>query len=423
MKKLITLLVIITSFSALSQRTCATMDILRQRMEADPEFALRHQEMMDFIYNPNNPQTLFRQTNAPNIVVTIPVVFHVLYKNATQNISDAQINSQLDALNRDFRKLNADFNTVVPAAFRPLGADMEIVFCKATRTPSGVASTGITRKSVASSFNFQNQYYTSTGEPAWDPTKYLNIWIGRFNNNQLLGFAYLPGTAPSIGEDGLCIGDQYFGTTGTASAPFNNGRTGVHEIGHYFGLLHPWGDDGVACGNPYVNQFTPSNDDRVADTPETDNPHYDCPNFPSNANTCTSSTNGAMFMNYMDYVNDACMAFFTAGQKTIMQNTLAGPRLSLLSSNGCASLGLNEVEAIKAIAVYPNPVSKYFMITSPQVSIDEVEIFNTVGQLVKTQKLTQTNSVINIEDLAAGTYYLRIYNEGQFLKSDKVIKN
>ena len=423
MKKLITLLVIITSFSALSQRTCATMDILRQRMEADPEFALRHQEMMDFIYNPNNPQTLFRQTNAPNIVVTIPVVFHVLYKNATQNISDAQINSQLDALNRDFRKLNADFNTVVPAAFRPLGADMEIVFCKATRTPSGVASTGITRKSVASSFNFQNQYYTSTGEPAWDPTKYLNIWIGRFNNNQLLGFAYLPGTAPSIGEDGLCIGDQYFGTTGTASAPFNNGRTGVHEIGHYFGLLHPWGDDGVACGNPYVNQFTPSNDDRVADTPETDNPHYDCPNFPSNANTCTSSTNGAMFMNYMDYVNDACMAFFTAGQKTIMQNTLAGPRLSLLSSNGCASLGLNEVEAIKAIAVYPNPVSKYFMITSPQVSIDEVEIFNTVGQLVKTQKLTQTNNVINIEDLAAGTYYLRIYNEGQFLKSDKVIKN
>jgi hypothetical protein len=95
----------------------------------------------------------------------------------------------------------------------------------------------------------------------------------------------------------------------------------------------------------------------------------------------------------------------------------------LLSSNGCASLGLNEVEAIRAIAVYPNPVSKYFMITSPQVSIDEVEIFNTVGQLVKTQKLTQTNNVINIEDLAAGTYYLRIYNEGQFLKSDKVIKN
>ena len=118
MKKLITLLLVITAFGAFSQRrTCTTMDKLHQRMAADPEFAARNQEMMDFIYSPNNPQTLFRNPDAPSIVVTIPVVFHVLYKNASQNISDAQINSQLDALNRDYRKLNADFNTVVPAAF------------------------------------------------------------------------------------------------------------------------------------------------------------------------------------------------------------------------------------------------------------------------------------------------------------------
>lgn len=415
MKKLITLLVVITSISAFSQRTCATMDKLHERMLADPSLESHHQEVMNHIQNPDNPQSLFRRPNAPAVVVTIPVVFHVLYKNATQNISDAQINSQLTVLNNDYRKLNADFNSVVPAAFRPLAADVEILFCKATRTPAGVASTGITRKSVSSGFVFEDSYYLAAGQPAWDPTKYLNIWIGRFTDNQLLGFAYLPSSAGQA-FDGLCIGDQFFGTTGTASAPFNKGRTATHEIGHYFGLEHPWGDDGSSCGSN-------ANSDGVADTPATDNPHYDCPTFPSNTNTCTSSTNGAMFMNYMDYVNDACMAFFTAGQKTIMQNTLAGPRLSLLSSNGCASLGLNEVEAIKAIAVYPNPVSKYFMITSPQVSIDEVEIFNSVGQLVKTQKLTQTNNIINIEDLAAGTYYLRIYNEGQFLKSDKVIKN
>lgn len=429
MKKLIPLLLVIVSFSAFSQqRTCATMDKLHQRIAADPEFAARHKEMMDFIYNPNNPQTLFRNPNAPSIVVTIPVVFHVLYKNATQNISDAQINSQLDALNRDYRKLNTDFNTVVPAAFRPLGADMEIVFCKATRTPAGVGSTGITRKSVSSSFYLSNDYYTSAGESAWDTTRYLNIWIGRFSGDDanVLGFANLPITEV-VGSnfDGLVIGDQYCGTVGTAAAPgnpFNLGRTAVHEIGHYFGLLHPWGDDGVACGHPYVNPLTPSNDDRVADTPETDNMHFNCPTFPTNANTCTTTANGAMFMNYMDYVDDACMAMFSNGQKTIVQNTLAGPRLSLLSSNGCASLGLNEVAAIKAIAVYPNPVSKYFMITSPQVEIDEVEIFNAMGQLVKTQKLSQTNNVISIEDLATGTYYLRIYNQGQFLKSDKVIK-
>lgn len=116
------------------------------------------------------------------------------------------------------------------------------------------------------------------------------------------------------------------------------------------------------------------------------------------------------------------MGLFTTGQKTILKNTLAGPRLSLLTSNVCDTLGLNEVESIKAIAVYPNPESQYFMITSPQFKIDELEVYNALGQLVKTQKLTQTNNNINIEELAPGSYYLRIYNEGKFLKSEKIIK-
>jgi hypothetical protein len=415
MKKILTLLILLCSVAVFSQRTCDTNRKLAELKNTVPGFAEHHLDVMEYIQNPNNEQAnVLRGPNSPAVVVTIPVVFHVLYKNATQNISDAQINSQLAVLNNDYRKLNADFNSVVPAAFRPLGADMEIAFCKATRTPTGATTTGITRKSVGSNFVFEDSYYQAAGELAWDTTKYLNVWIGRFSDPQILGFAYLPSAAGSA-FDGLCIGDQFFGTTGTASAPFNKGRTGTHEIGHYFGLEHPWGDDFSNCGSS-------ANSDGVADTPATDNPHYDCPSFPTNVNTCTSSANGAMFMNFMDYVDDACMAFFTAGQKTIMQNTLAGPRLSLLSSNGCGALGLNEVEAIRAIAVYPNPVSKYFMITSPQIPIDEVEIFNTMGQFVKTQKLSLANNVINIEELASGTYYLRIYNEGQFLKSDKVIK-
>ncbi len=242
----------------------------------------------------------------------------------------------------------------------------------------------------------------------------MNIWIGRFNNSQLLGFAYLP-SAAGLAYDGLCIGDQFFGNVGTATAPFNKGRTATHEIGHYFGLLHPWGDDNAACG-------TTANSDGVADTPETDSPYSGCPTYPTNTNACTITATGSMFMNYMDYVNDACMAFFTTGQKTIMRNTLNGPRISLLTSNGCGSLGLNETEAISAIAVYPNPVSNYFMITSPFTSVDFVEVYNLNGQLVKSQKLENTNNKVVIDDFEAGIYYLRIYNQGDFLKSDKIIK-
>lgn len=411
MKKIITLLVILLSFSVFSQRTCATNDKLQELIRTVPGYAAHHQEVMNYIQNPNNPQALLRRQANATTVVTIPVVFHILYKNANQNVSDAQIQSQLDVLNKDYRKLNTDYSTVVPSAFQTFGGDMEIVFCKATKTPSGATTTGITRKSVATTFSFDNDYYTTVGELAWDTTKYLNIWVGSFTDTTLLGFAYLP-TSAGMSNDGLCISYKAFGTMGTAVSPFNKGRTGTHEIGHYFGLLHPWADGVDSCGAG----------DGVDDTPATTASYSGCPTFPSNSKACTTTTNGSMFMNYMDYVNDACMAFFTEGQKAVMRNTLSGPRLSLLSSNGCSTLGLNEFEAIKAIAVYPNPVSQYFMITSPQVQIDEVELFNAVGQLIKTQKLTQTNNIINIEELASGTYYLRIYNEGNFLKSDKIIK-
>jgi hypothetical protein len=410
MKKIIFIALIINSVTIFSQRTCGTNEKMNALKANDPTFATYHQETMDYLRNPSTALV----NKSPNAVVTIPVVFHVLYKTSIQNISDAQINSQLAILNSDFRKLNTDFSTVVPAAFQSFGADAEIVFCKATRTPAGVASTGIERKSVTSTFVFENSYYTTSGLTAWDPTKYLNIWIGRFSNSQLLGFAYLP-SAAGLAYDGLCIGDQFFGNVGTATAPFNKGRTATHEIGHYFGLEHPWGDDNTACG-------TTGNSDGVADTPATDNPYSGCPTYPSNTNACTTTATGSMFMNYMDYVNDACMAFFTTGQKTIMRNTLDGPRLSLLTSNGCASLGLNEIQAVQAIAVYPNPVSNYFMITSPFTSVDFVEVYNLNGQLVKSQKLENSNNKVVIDEFESGIYYLRIYNQGSFLKSDKIIK-
>lgn len=408
-KTFISLMILLSAYINAQQRSCGTTQKLQELIANDPSFAQHHAETMDYL---RNPQVQAANRQQPNVVYTIPVVVHVLYKNATQNISDAQIASQIAILNADYRKTNSDFNTVVPTAFRSLGADFELAFCMATRKPDGTATTGIERKSVSTSFVFEEEYYTSTGLPVWDPTKYLNIWVGRFTDNTLLGFAYPPtivGTPWAI-KDGLCIGDQFFGSTGTALAPYNKGRTATHEIGHYFGLDHPWGDG--SC----------SGDDGVADTPATSEPYYDCVTFPNNDFTCTTTTNGAMFMNYMDYVPDACMAFFTTGQKAIATATMNGPRASLKTSNGCQSLSVTEQEAINAIAVYPNPVSQFFMITSPQINVDFVEIFNTSGQLVKTQKLDEINNKIQVGELQTGIYYLRIYNEGKLLKSDKLVK-
>ncbi len=416
MKK-ITFLLLLAVSNLFAQRTCHTNEKMNEILNSDPAKRAHYEEIKSFIRNTNS-DNLFRTngTQSTNVVITIPVVFHILYKNTAQNISDAQILSQLDVLNKDYRKLNTDFNTVVPAVFQGISADMEIVFCKATKTPAGATTTGIVRKSIASSAAFGDIYYTSTGDPGWDPTKYLNIWVGILDgdDNGVLGWAYLPDQAGQP-WDGFVCDYRSFGTTGTAAAPYNKGRTCTHEIGHYLGLDHPWGEDESVCN-------TPANSDGVADTPATNNPYYGCSTFPANANACTATTNGSLFMNYMDYADDACMAMFTNGQKTIVQNTMSGPRASLLTSatTACSTLSVDDMQAISAITIYPNPVSSEFFIASPFKTIDEVEIFNQSGQLVKTAKLSDSNKVL-VDGLASGIYYLRIYNQHEFVKSDKLV--
>jgi hypothetical protein len=420
MKK-ITFLFLLATSTIFAQRTCLTHQKMDEVLNTAEKKA-HHDDVMSFIRNASQ-ENLFRinsenGTQSTNVVVTIPVVFHVLYKNASQNISDAQILSQLDVLNKDYRKLNTDFSSVVPPAFQGISADMEIVFCKATKTPAGAATTGIIRKSIPQNAAFGTIYYQNAGDPAWNPSKYLNIWIGILDGDDdgILGWAFLPDQAGQA-WDGFVCDYRYFGTTGTATAPYNKGRTCTHEIGHYLGLDHPWGDDNSLCG-------TTANSDGVSDTPATDFPYYGCPTFPSNANACTATTNGSLFMNYMDYVDDSCMGMFTNGQKTIVQNTMSGPRSSILTSatTACGALSVEEFQAIKAITVYPNPASVEFFIASPFKTIDEVEIYNQNGQLVKVTKIDEASSnKVNVDGLASGIYFLRIYDKNEFVKSDKLI--
>lgn len=407
MKKTLLFFTILILTNVFGQRSCGTDQKMKEFFANNPDALAKKQDLRNYLTTKN--------TNAKNTqtVVTIPVVVHVLYKNATQNISDAQIMSQLAVLNADFRRLNADYSSVVPAAFQPFSADMELVFCLATKKSDGSPTTGIERKSVASNFNFQNNYYLSSGLLAWDPTKYLNIWVGDMPS-PFLGWAYLPDAA-GYPEDGLAIGYKYFGTTGVAEYPYNGGRTATHEIGHYFGLLHPWGEDGSLCG-------TLDNDDGCADTPATNNPHFGGNAFPDNTNTCVASANGAMFMNFMDYVTDEEMAFFTNDQKTIKTNTMAGPRASLLNSNACTFLSVNDVEKVNSINLFPNPTTQYISIASPLVKINEVEIFNSEGRLVKKASINNETDKIDVKDFAAGVYYVRTYNNNDFIKSMKFIK-
>lgn len=390
-----------------AQRVCATDEKMKEFFAKNPQALAGKADLRNYLTSKNNTG------KTPQTVITIPVVVHVLYKNGTQNISDAQIASQIAVLNNDFRKLNADFNSVVPAAFKPMAADMELAFCMATKTPSGASTTGIERKSVASNFNFANNYYLSSGLLAWDPTKYLNIWVGDMPS-PYLGWAYLPDAA-GYPLDGLAIGYKYFGTTGAAEYPFNGGRTATHEIGHYFGLLHPWGEDDSLCG-------TPDNDDGCADTPATNGPYFGAPVYPDNSYTCTPSANGAMFMNFMDYVDDSNMAMFSNNQKTITQNTMAGPRASLLNSNACSFLAVNEVEKSESINIFPNPTTQFISIASPLVKINEVEIFSSEGRLIKRVFIKNETDKIDVRDFANGVYYIRTYKGKDFIKSMKFIK-
>jgi hypothetical protein len=301
------------------RRKCAADDVYQRMLTADPQFNLNRASIENFT-------SKYISSNAvqPRTVITIPVVVHVVWRTSAQNISDAQIQSQLAVLNQDFRRQNADA-TNTPAPFAPLAADAEVEFCLAARDPNGQATNGIVRRqTTVTSFSDNDavKFYNQGGSNAWDATKYLNIWVCNLGGG-ILGYAQFPGGSTST--DGVVITNTAFGTQGSAQAPFNKGRTTTHEVGHWLNLYHIWGDDGSSC----------SGSDNVSDTPNQGDENYGCPSFPTLS--CSNGPNGDMFMNYMDYTDDACMNIFTFGQKTRMSAIFAngGARNGLLSSLGC----------------------------------------------------------------------------------------
>jgi hypothetical protein len=248
-------------------------------------------------------------------LVTISVVVHVVYRTEEENISDAQVQSQIKALNRDYRAKNAD-KRKVPADWKGLVTDTNIQFALATKDPTGKQTTGITRtETTASSFRPDDGVKSKKtgGVDPWPTDSYLNLWVCNLGEG-LLGYAQFPG-GPAA-RDGVVILYTAFGTQGTAKAPYDKGRTATHEVGHFFNLRHIWGDRNDCSGNDFV-----------ADTPPAQQANFGKPAFPHI--TCNNGPDGDMFMNYMDYVDDDAMVMFSTGQVARMNATLAGPRKRL----------------------------------------------------------------------------------------------
>ena len=298
-------------------RTCATMDVHRRLLSEDPGYASVRDEI-------ENLAGLYAADGAiagRAGVTHIPVVVHVVWNTAAQNISDAQIASQIDVLNRDFRRVNPDVAST-PAPFLPLTADARVEFALATTDPHGAATSGIERRqTTVASFGADDAVKSQAtgGMDAWPADSYLNIWVCQLGGG-LLGYAQFPGGPAAT--DGVVILQSAFGTSGTAAPPFHLGRTATHEIGHWLNLNHIWGDDGTGC----------SGTDNVADTPNQGGPNTGQPSFPHVS--CSNGPNGDMFMNYMDYVDDPAMFMFTTGQVARMQACLDGPRATIGTGGG-----------------------------------------------------------------------------------------
>ena len=308
---LLCLLFVLASTNIYGQRNCGAMDHLHHQMEQDPKRATKLQQIENF----TNHYIQNHKSDSERDVITIPIVFHVVYRTSAENLSDTRLQEQLDVLNEDFRRLNSDADGTWSQA-----ADVEIEFCLASEDPNGNATSGITRTSTSVNgfgTNDAVKFASSGGKDAWPAGDYLNFWVCNIGGG-ILGYAQFPGGNPAT--DGVVNDYRYTGVNG-ASAPFNLGRTATHEVGHWLNLRHIWGD-----GNCNVDDF-------VSDTPTSDAPNYGC--TPSHVSCNTTD----MVQNYMDYSDDACMNLFTQGQKNRMLALFApgGAKESLLNSNGCGN--------------------------------------------------------------------------------------
>ncbi|MEO6169279.1 MAG: M43 family zinc metalloprotease [Chitinophagales bacterium] len=333
---------------------CGTQQMLEQYELQQPgtKEAIRQTALEAREWAKNNP-------GGTRSIITIPVVVHVIYKTSAQNISDEQIQSQIDVLNEDYLLSNAD-TSKIPDDFRPLAADCQIQFCLAAYDPEGDSTTGIVRtytdKSVFTTGDSM-KFTSKGGDDAWPAKHYLNIWTCNLGGG-VLGYATLPqGNSGTSKSDGVVVLYRAFGRQGTVVYPYNEGRTCTHEVGHWLGLSHTWGDDGGTC----------SGGDNIDDTPNQADSNFGCPVFPL-TDACSPVAPGVMFMNYMDYTDDRCMYMFTNDQSEVMTASLNGARQTILTSPaGCQGVYFGNDASLSKVLYAEDTVC--FLSFKPQVQL------------------------------------------------------
>ena len=390
---------------------CGTVEYERILQQRNPSRLRQLNELNRQLQRVETNGVFLRQA-ADETIYRIPVVVHVVHSTASGeiggvtnvNISTEQIVSQIRVLNEDYRRQpgTSGFNT------NPVGADARIEFFLATKDPGGQPTTGITRHYYPqkASFDVFNDDVLLSQIAYWPSDRYLNIWVA--NIDGYLGFTQFPTMADTLSGlpatanelvDGSIIDYRYFGRQiGTVrNSTYCCGRTATHEIGHWLGLIHTWGD--AVCG-----------DDYVADTPPTEgsNQTVNCRDLFS---TCSGRRTRNMIENFMDYSPDLCMNVFTQGQVNRMRTVLmlSPRRFRLIQS---ARSPLDETEML-TVNIYPSPAVADLTIDVQLKGFKSftVELMDLVGRQLKVMTYADSPStrvLLSTDQLPTGLYIVRV---------------
>ena len=366
---------------------------------------------------------LFHTGLQAQIYDTLPVIVHIIHNGETvgngTNLSQVQVNSQFDALNEDYRILNADLANT-PAIFAPFIGDMGLNFAKATIDPFGnpLVEPGIDRVDRntlgLTAPPYAVTYINNSVKPQtiWDPYQYLNIWVVNMSNG-MLGFSTFPansglGCLPPVQadslRDGIVIHYCAFGRTGNVCPPYHKGRSTTYEVAQWLGLRRL---AQTSCG-----------DDCVSDTPLGDYTYGACPSFPLVSVPCNNAPNGDMFMNFMSYLDDSCKFMFTQGQKGRIDTCLTNGTFqsALRLSTAAQPLSVNDLTD-HGLVIYPNPNNGKFTVEGK----GELTIYNALGEKIIFQTLLNKNTEIDLGDIPKGLYQFRLLSESGKMRGGKFI--